>query len=299
MNCKKCDKPLTGRQKLYCSNECRLAYTKEHGRIELPMITCETCGKVYRRHRNKGGDRFCSVECYKQDRVDHPERYSTSQDVEVECEHCGKTFMKKRNQYVKTPRHFCSRNCANQSRSELLKKTKEKKENWGVPVVCQGCGETFHVKPYQVDKRKYCSRQCVFSARYGVYTPRNKDISGAKNPNYKNNGNRKNAKDVYQRHFESKCMICGWDTFVDIHHITPVRKGGKNELTNLIALCPNHHRMADMGMISPDELRTIILDAIVQLPDHLRPSGLQLSDPPQNDERQSLFSESELAKKSD
>jgi predicted restriction endonuclease len=70
-------------------------------------------------------------------------------------------------------------------------------------------------------------------------------------------------------------MIWGWDTIVDIHHIVPRRHGGTNALANLIALCPNHHRMADRGLISQEELSQIILSAIAQLPDHLRQSGLQ------------------------
>lgn len=39
-----------------------------------------------------------------------------------------------------------------------------------------------------------------------------------------------------------KCLICGFDKVVDLHHVDWDR--GNNKKSNLIGLCPNHHRMA-------------------------------------------------------
>ena len=51
------------------------------------------------------------------------------------------------------------------------------------------------------------------------------------------------------------CQICGWNEATrDIHHIIPVSKGGKNIDSNLIAVCPNHHRMIHSKLISETDL---------------------------------------------
>lgn len=36
---------------------------------------------------------------------------------------------------------------------------------------------------------------------------------------------------------------------LDVHHIVPRREGGTNKDSNLIVLCPSHHRLADRGAI--------------------------------------------------
>jgi len=48
---------------------------------------------------------------------------------------------------------------------------------------------------------------------------------------------------VTYKKLTEKCVICGFDRIVDIFHIDLNKKN--NELSNLIGLCPNHHRMAD------------------------------------------------------
>lgn len=38
-----------------------------------------------------------------------------------------------------------------------------------------------------------------------------------------------------------KCAICGFKEIVNCHHIVSRCLGGKNDISNLIGLCPNHH----------------------------------------------------------
>ena len=38
-----------------------------------------------------------------------------------------------------------------------------------------------------------------------------------------------------------KCLLCGFDNIVDLHHLDENNKN--NEENNLIGLCPNHHKM--------------------------------------------------------
>mgnify|MGYP003381022275 FL=1 len=70
--------------------------------------------------------------------------------------------------------------------------------------------------------------------------------------------------------YSGSCAICNWratdelltirgNTYYsfgcEIHHIEPVSKGGDESLSNLILLCPNHHKQADLGIVSKKELK--------------------------------------------
>ena len=57
------------------------------------------------------------------------------------------------------------------------------------------------------------------------------------------------------------CVMCGWDrTTLDIHHILHRSKGGTDAHQNLIALCPNCHRLAHEGKYDLGILKTKTLD---------------------------------------
>ena len=45
---------------------------------------------------------------------------------------------------------------------------------------------------------------------------------------------------IYKKITE-KCVLCGFDKVVDLHHLDQNKKN--NSTTNLIGLCPNHHKM--------------------------------------------------------
>lgn len=59
-------------------------------------------------------------------------------------------------------------------------------------------------------------------------------------------------------HFGYRCVICGYDRFVNCHHIIPYSKSEDNSLQNGICLCPNHHSEADYGLISIEELKSYV-----------------------------------------
>ena len=44
-----------------------------------------------------------------------------------------------------------------------------------------------------------------------------------------------------------ECSICGFKEWVELHHINSNKKD--NDPNNLIGLCPNHHRLAQFGLI--------------------------------------------------
>jgi predicted restriction endonuclease len=62
--------------------------------------------------------------------------------------------------------------------------------------------------------------------------------------------NQKFKKKLMEIH-NSKCAIqnCTFNIALEIHHLRPVRLGGDDVVENLILLCPNHHAMADRGLL--------------------------------------------------
>jgi predicted restriction endonuclease len=55
-------------------------------------------------------------------------------------------------------------------------------------------------------------------------------------------------------------LICGFQTFVEVHHIIPCRHNGPDTLDYLITLCLNHHTRGDRGMMSVEDLRALIAE---------------------------------------
>ena len=122
---------------------------------------------------------------------------------------------------------------------------------------CKMCGKA--IPKTRRGNAVYCSEKCL----------RRSDVSNV----YKrvaDTGKKGNiAKELYDR-YGYKCAICGWQATPDLiktdrgymyshgnalHHITPVENGGQAKDENLILLCPNHHKQADMGIITPEELK--------------------------------------------
>jgi predicted restriction endonuclease len=108
----------------------------------------------------------------------------------------------------------------------------------------------------------------------------------------------KNIKSVKQEilvAYNSCCAICGWKTEknfyqnkylhqrgCEIHHINPVCNGGKDVFENCILLCPNHHKEADLGIISKSVLLSYILKDKEEVIEHKKlermSKGMELLD---------------------
>jgi hypothetical protein len=69
-------------------------------------------------------------------------------------------------------------------------------------------------------------------------------------------------KSLALRRDKARCRICGFATMVEVHHIIARRHGGPDTLDNLITLCPNHHTMADRGLIPVEELRALSTEGL-------------------------------------
>lgn len=128
-----------------------------------------------------------------------------------------------------------------------------------ITQVCQKCGSEFTYISYGGGKRKYCSASCA----------RRKDTSNTYKRLSDNNHKGALAAEIIAR-YGGRCAICGWRATEElithnghtqkaygneIHHIIAVKDGGKATEDNLLLLCPNHHKQADLGLIPLDELR--------------------------------------------
>lgn len=73
--------------------------------------------------------------------------------------------------------------------------------------------------------------------------------------------------------YNYKCQICGWATwapqlksawYCEAHHVQPLARkyGGPDHVSNIIALCPTHHCMMDLGVLAivPSSLEVIAID---------------------------------------
>lgn len=107
-----------------------------------------------------------------------------------------------------------------------------KPRNKKTEKTCRYCGIHFFPRPYQVRTHKgedyFCSRDHFYkhgkSNRKSLYT----------------GGYRKRilARD------NNRCVICGIEENLHVHHIKTRGSGGKDEYSNLITICVLHHREA-------------------------------------------------------
>jgi hypothetical protein len=58
------------------------------------------------------------------------------------------------------------------------------------------------------------------------------------------------------------CRICQFSVAVNTHHIVSRKDGGPNFAGNLITLCPNHHAMAHLGLLSKEQLVAFLVVAV-------------------------------------
>lgn len=126
------------------------------------------------------------------------------------------------------------------------------------------------------DKKHYCKNLC--NAHYRkekrkkistfVENTRTNYEKGDINFTYKHHENWARA---LKKCFGNKCMLCGWkEDSCDAHHIVPKREGGLNNLKNGIVLCPNHHKLADIGKLKKEYLSEIINNKIQSLLEELK-----------------------------
>lgn len=135
---------------------------------------------------------------------------------------------------------YCSRGCANSRNhsEEICKKIGnklkgrkvERKKKLLPGHICSKCGTSFlkHIR----DGRKIVCNNCmrkVVNHKTGNFSL--VDLSP------------RTISKIFKR-ANLGCAICGWnESICDLHHIIERSNGGSDELSNLIYVCPNHHRI--------------------------------------------------------
>jgi hypothetical protein len=93
--------------------------------------------------------------------------------------------------------------------------------------VCECCGKEYvwegRLNTKAFTASKFCSRSC----------------SNNRSEWWKSNAS--HYRTIALQNNEHKCVVCGFDKIVAIHHIDENKKN--NDPSNLIPLCPNHHEM--------------------------------------------------------
>jgi len=142
------------------------------------------------------------------------------------CLYCGKVILPRKNDKLKDVKikKFCDRSCANRARPIKPKKIKELKGRPDAAILNRTKGELFSsLSNWQ------SARSCI----------------------------RKSADKIYSKYYpERKCIICGYDKYVEVCHKKPVSKFPDtalikeiNDIDNLVGLCRNHHWEFDKKLI--------------------------------------------------
>jgi hypothetical protein len=152
------------------------------------------------------------------------------------CDFCGGVVRAGEKQSISSARKqkYCSVKCNAESKKKPPRK-------------CPGCGGEissgatlcFECNRRKSEKVPYRTLGEVY-ARCKNYTSYRARISN-------------NARKVYRESGRSKdCAVCGYSYYTEICHIVPVRDfpmtamvADVNDINNLIALCPNHHKEFD------------------------------------------------------
>jgi len=139
---------------------------------------------------------------------------------------------------------FCSKSCAaiyNNKKYPKRFKTKE----------CKSCNTKI------ASSRTYCQK-CYRAGLIDYNSLTLKELENDKGSrNRYTTCVRSHARSVAKKNnLGSKCQICGYDTYIECCHKKPVSSFSLNTKlevvnapTNLIILCPNHHKEHDLGLL--------------------------------------------------
>lgn len=209
--------------------------------------------------------------------IEEIKRAKTTEEFEFVCAHCGRSFKKTKREISKN-NYALPKFCCQKCQKEWYK------ENSYVTVKCKKCGKEFRILKSTYDKSEnkhfFCSHSC--SASYNNTKRERKRseiqwvdkekrkikertlgsfIDGHKYLSTKCNEIRKDARRIIEESKREKvCAYCHnheFDDILEVHHIKGILQfdrnatiGEINDEDNLVWLCPNHHKMLEMGLIT-------------------------------------------------
>ena len=213
--------------------------------INLIKTNCHHCGKEIFRKRwvlKKYPRSACSRKC--QDLM-------TVKKINTQCSYCGVPIIRTAaaKKKSKTGMLFCSLSHA----SKVTQKNRTDKIKKSIAFHCK-CGN-------KMDRKSARCRSCHFKHKYGnLHGDRTMQEEWDRVGRIQMHTNvREHARAIFRKSGKPKvCQECGYSKFVQICHIKPVGSFDKNtlievvnDISNLIALCPNHHWELEHGLIDP------------------------------------------------
>jgi hypothetical protein len=125
------------------------------------------------------------------------------------------------------------------SQKEAICKLCGQKKKRQVKGCCFNCYRK-HVWKRKLRICKHCKRERPHQAKEMCHSCFSKvyHYDHIKNSNYRRYHNI--SVELYKR-ITKRCGVCGFDKVVDLHHLDHDKKN--NSETNLVGLCPNHHKM--------------------------------------------------------
>lgn len=166
---------------------------------------------------------------------------SENRKPNTKCFRCQKGMYRRPWEIEKCNRNYCSKKCL--SADNLLPK-----------LSCKQCSEIFQPK---TRRQMFCSKSCVGKStrnRLGTKSGVRKD----------KNTTIKRLRILKEKFNFVSCMVegCDYSNTFDIHRLSPGCKGGKYEIGNMFAICPNHHaeyhrNIIDLKKINDGKLKTI------------------------------------------
>lgn len=211
----------------------------------MKLAECKFCGKEFAAKPYEVA-KYCSRKCfYEGFRRDC---YLRRKRVTLTCKVCGKKFEVVTSLVEK--RKTCSRKCMGVWESRIPRTKSWKTMN------CEVCGKEFHYYPRPKSRRRYCSSKCM-GIGWSLFCAQRRKIRFEEIPE-----NGKQRRKHMRKHLKElggdTCELCGWkEASVDICHIIPRKDGGETVLSNIVFLCPNHHRMYDEGLIQREHLAAL------------------------------------------
>lgn len=225
-------------------------------------FVCKHCGKEFTKTKRQLSKLkynlpvFCDSDCQKK-------WYKENSYVNVKCENCGKelTISKHRYDSNETKHFFCDNSCAAKYNNKIRKRKTKNNVEWigeehkkGYDK-CPICGKLKHYKSDLCsDCRNKEKRKNIKNRTLGSY------VDGHHYLGTKCGDIRRDARRTIEESKREKvCAYCHnheFDDILEVHHIKGILEfdrsatvGEINDESNIVWLCPNHHRMLEMGLI--------------------------------------------------